>query len=244
MGPVESDPGTGRARPVESAPGLMGPVESDPGTGRARPVESVVPAGIVLGVPELAGPKTRLRPWHPEDAPALAAAWNDAEIRSWLTVPERADEAAALRWIEQRARVWSAGRSVDLAVTDPSSGAVIGEVGLSSFDAARRAALLGWWIGRGWRGEGRASEAVRLVVDWVLGEGGLNAVMAEIDADNHASAAVARRAGMRQVAGTDPAQGRDGARLDGPAQGRDGARLDGPAQLAGSPRLLFARTRV
>ena len=222
----------------------MGLVESDPGTSRPRPVESVVPAGMVLGVPRLAGPKTRLRPWHPEDAPALAAAWSDAEIRSRLTVPERADEAVALRWIEQRARVWSAGRSVDLAVTDPSSGAVIGEVGLSSFDAAHRAALIGWWIGRGWRGEGRASEAVRLVVDWVLGEGGLNAVMAEIDADNHASAAVARRAGMRQVAVTDPCQERDGARLNGPSQERDGARLNRPAPLAGSPRLLFARTRV
>ena len=210
----------------------MGPVEWDPDTGRPRPVESETAAGIVLGVPELAGTKTRLRPWQAEDAPALAAAWNDAEIRNRLTVPERADEAVALRWIEQRARVWSAGRSVDLAVTDPSSGAVIGEVSLSSFDAAHRAALIGWWIGRGWRGEGRASDAVRLVVDWVLGEGGLNAVMAEIDADNHASIAVARRAGMRQVAGTDP------------AQERDGARLTCPGPLAGSPRLLFARTRV
>ena len=200
----------------------MGPVASDPGTGRSRPVESETAAGIVLGVPELAGHKTRLRPWQAEDAPALAAAWNDAEIRNRLTVPEPADEAAALRWIEQRARVWSEGRSVDLVVTDRSSGAVIGEVGLSSFDAARRAALIGWWIGSGWRGEGRASEAVGLVVDWVLGEGGLNAVMAEIDADNHASAAVARRAGMRRVAGTGPAEERD----------------------AGSPRLLFARTRV
>ena len=108
---------------------------------------------------------------------------------------------------------------MDLAVTDPASGAVIGEVGLSQFDAERRAAMIGWWIGSGWRGCGRAGEAVALVVDWALAEGGLTAVMAEIDADNHASAAVARRAGMRPVDRRVPVAGRD----------------------EGSPRLLFAR---
>ena len=110
---------------------------------------------------------------------------------------------------------------MDLAVVDPASGAVIGEVGLSQFDAVRRAAMIGWWIGAGWRGCGRASEAVALVVDWALAEGGLNAVMAEIDADNPASVAVARRAGMRPVDRWVPASDRD----------------------EGSPRLLFARTR-
>ena len=88
---------------------------------------------------------------------------------------------------------------MDLAVTDPPSGTVIGEVGLSKLDPVRRAALIGWWIAAGWRGQGRASEAVRLVVDWTLSEGPLEAVMAEIGADNPASMAVARRAGMRRV---------------------------------------------
>ncbi len=88
---------------------------------------------------------------------------------------------------------------MDLAVTDPPSGTVIGEVGLSRLDPVRRAALIGWWIAAGWRGQGRASEAVRLVVDWALSEGPLEAVMAEIGADNPASMAVARRAGLRRV---------------------------------------------
>ena len=70
---------------------------------------------------------------------------------------------------------------MDLAVTDLPSGDVIGEVGLSRLDPVRRAALVGWWIAEGWRGRGRAVEAVRLVLDWVLSEGPLQAVMAEID---------------------------------------------------------------
>ncbi len=156
-------------------------------------------APMVLPVPDLAGPTTRLRPWRVTDAPALVAAWRDPVIGDRLIVPEPADEASAASWISQRERAWADGRSVDLAVTDPPSGTVIGEVGLSALDPVRRAALVGWWIAEDWRGQGRAGEAVRLVVDWALSEGPLEAVMAEIAADNPASVAVARRAGLRRV---------------------------------------------
>lgn len=155
--------------------------------------------GPAVEVPRLAGPRTLLRPWRVTDAPALVAAWHDPLIRERLTVPEPADEAAAARWISQREQAVAGGRSVDLAVTDPQSGEVIGEVGLSRLDPVRRAALIGWWIAEGWRGQGRAAEAVRLVLDWALSEGPLDAVMAEVGPDNPASAAVARRAGMRRV---------------------------------------------
>ncbi len=183
--------------------------------------------GLVLPVPRLVGPTTELRPWLVENASALADAWNDAEIQHRLNVPDPCDEAAAARWIAQRGRAWAEGRSADLAVADRQSGTVIGEVGLSSFDPVRRAALVGWWIAAGWRGGGRAGEAVRLVVDWALSDGPLEAVMAEIDADNPASAAVARRAGMRLV--HVPQEG-EGAPQE---LGRSG----------GSAVLVFARTR-
>ena len=178
-------------------------------------------ARLVLDVPRLAGPTTLLRPWRATDAPVLAAAWRDPVIRDRLRVPEPADEAAASRWISQREHAWAEGRSVDLAVTDLPSGDIIGEVGLSRLDPARRAALVGWWIAEGWRGRGRAVEAVRLVLDWVLSEGPLQAVMAEIDFGNPASAAVARRAGMRRV--------------DGPPGRIGGVRPSGCARLCSHP---------
>lgn len=171
-------------------------------------------APMVMPVPDLAGPTTRLRPWRVTDAAALAAAWHDPEIRNRLSVPEPADEASAASWISQREQAWAERRSMDLAVTDPSSGTVIGEVGLSRFDPVRRAALVGWWMAEDWRGQGRAGEAVRLVVDWALSEGSLSAVMAEIGADNPVSMAVARRAGLRQVdAPQHPRRDREAAKL-------------------------------
>ena len=181
---------------------------------------------LVVDIPRLAGPRTLLRPWRAADAPVLAAAWHDPVIQNRLSVPEPADEAAASRWISQRERAVAEGRSVDLAVADPQSGQVVGEVGLSRLDPVRRAALIGWWIAEGWRGQGRASEAVRLVLDWALSEGPLDAVMAEIGSDNPASAAVARRAGMRRV--------------DASRRGAGDSAEDG-----GDPAVLvFARIRV
>ena len=179
-------------------------------------------AWIVLPVPHLAGPTTLLRQWRVSDAPVLVAAWSDPEINERLSVPQPPDEAAARRWISQREQAWIDGRSVDLAITDPPSGTVIGEVGLNGFDAVRRAALIGWWIAEGWRGQGRASEAVRLVVAWVLSDSPLEAVMAEIGAGNPASMAVARRAGLRRV--------------ETPRQASGGS--EGPQMV------VFARTRA
>lgn len=189
---------------------------------------------VVRPAPRLIGPTTALRPWRIEDAPALADAWNDPVIQDRLSVPDPCDEATAARWIAQRERAWAEGRSADLAVADRQSGTVIGEVGLSSIDPVRRAALAGWWIAEGWRGRGRAGEAVRLVLDWALSDGPLDAVMAEIDADNPASVAVARRAGMRLVHVP-----QEGAGV--PQEG-----VGGPQQLERSESLavlVFARTR-
>ena len=195
----------------------QGPAAPEDLAGPRRPATP-----MVLPVPDLAGPATRLRPWRVADAPALVAAWHDPVIRDRLRIPEPADEAFAVRWISQRERAWADGRSVDLAVTDPPSGTVIGEVGLSALDPVRRAALVGWWIAEDWRGQGKAVEAVRLVVDWALSDGPLEAVMAEISEDNPASMAVARHAGLRRV--------------------------DAPHRVSGEPdgpqMLVFARTRA
>ena len=184
---------SGRAAPADPAAAHGSPAA------RGSPAVEGSPARMVLPVPDLAGPTTRLRPWRVADAPALAAAWHDPEVRQRMSVPEPADEAFAARWIAQREQAWADGRSIDLAVTDRRSGTVVGEVGLSRLDPVRRAAMIGWWIAEAWRGQGRATEAVRLVADWALSDGLLEAVMAEIGADNRASLAVARRAGLRRV---------------------------------------------
>jgi RimJ/RimL family protein N-acetyltransferase len=62
-----------------------------------------------------------------------------------------------------------------------------------------RRAHVAWVIGVAWQGRGFASEAATAVVDWLRGCG-IADVRANIHPDHHASAAVARAAGMHATA--------------------------------------------
>lgn len=55
-------------------------------------------------------------------------------------------------------------------------------------------AEIAWVVGIAWQGRGIAGEAARGLVDWLRGE--VRTVVAHVHPDHHASAAVARRAGL------------------------------------------------
>ena len=145
---------------------------------------------LTLPVIELAC--IRLRPWCVVDAAALAAAWADPEIVARSSVPPDSSLAAAERWIEGSEERCRRGLSVDLAIARSADDEVIGEVGLSSIDPRRGAALIGWWVAAAERGQGVASEAVAGFAGWALTEAGFAAVVAEITEDNDASLQVAK----------------------------------------------------
>lgn len=148
---------------------------------------------IPLPDPPLRSGELVLRPWRPDDAPALVAAWADPEIQRWTAVPPVADGAYAARWIagwEARRR---AGLSLDLVVD--VAGEVAGEVGLSSRDLDAATVALGWWVAPTLRGRGFATAAVGLVAEWCRAELGLEP-RAVVDPANRASAAVALAAGL------------------------------------------------
>ena len=134
-----------------------------------------------------------LRPWCPDDAPALVAAWADPEIQRWTRVPAVRDRAAAERWIADDGGRRQRGFSLDLVVE--CGGVVAGEVGLSSFDRAAGTAEIGWWTAAEHRGQGVASTAGALVVGWALEALHLVSLIARCDVANPASVAVARRSG-------------------------------------------------
>lgn len=153
---------------------------------------------IVLDVPDLAAGPWRLRAWRSDDAGALVAAWHDPDVIAGSVPPPDRDAHQARRWIagcDERRR---AGVALDLAVVDGDD-AVVGEVGLGRFDATRRAAMIGWWVARPARGQGVATAAVGLVADWALDPTRLDALVAEIGADNTASRRVAGAAGFTEA---------------------------------------------
>lgn len=143
------------------------------------------------------GADLAVRPWSPDDAVQLADGWADPLVQRWLS-PPAGGVAAASAWIggceERRQR----GLALDLALVNGSDD-VVGEVGLSSFDARRRACRIGWWLGVGYRGRGLAAQAVGAVAPMCMDALGALALVAECDRANHPSRRTARRAGFTRV---------------------------------------------
>lgn len=152
------------------------------------------PIALPLPDPPLRSGSLTLRPWRELDAPVLAAAWADVDIRRWTGVPERTDAEAAVRWISGEQARRERGLSIDLVLD--VGGVALGEVGLSEIDLAARRAEVGWWVGPAHRGQGWARTAARLLATWTVEELCIDTVVARCAAANPASGRVAAAAGF------------------------------------------------
>jgi RimJ/RimL family protein N-acetyltransferase len=148
--------------------------------------------------PPLADDVVRLRLWTEADAPALAAAWADDEVRRWTAVPARPDEDHARRWIAGERIRRERGLGLDLVISpaDEGDATVLGEVGIATIAGGPDRAEAGWWIGPDHRRQGIATRAVTLVAAWCRDELHLE-LFAEVDPDNLPSVWVAESAGCR-----------------------------------------------
>lgn len=104
-----------------------------------------------------------------------------ARYRRLVTGPSPYHRERWLNWIVRRRRDGQAVGTVQATVTPGENGP--------------RAAVA-WVIGMPYQGFGFASEAARALVDW-LDRNGVHDVVANVHPANLASAAVARRAGLR-----------------------------------------------
>jgi len=157
-------------------------------------------AAIPLPDPPRSDGVVTLRPWEPDDAPVLAAAWEMPDLQRWAAVPALRGEDEARRWIEGTPNLRGGGRSLDLLVTDAHDHRPLGEVGLRGFGrGGGRDAELGWWVLEEERGRGVAARAVDLLATWALGSPmHLDELVAVVDPENVASVRVAERAGFRR----------------------------------------------
>lgn len=143
-------------------------------------------------------PALRLRPWRPDDLPALVTAHRDPVLRHRLThwLP---DEAAARQWLDAQAAGWATAQRLSFAViTDPDDGPPIGHIALKCGGAG--AAEVGYWTAADARGHGVAARALATVTRWALGSQAL-VPLARVEllhaGDNRASCRVAEKCGYR-----------------------------------------------
>ena len=148
-----------------------------------------------------------LRPWSRDDAGFMTEAFADPAIRRYNGARDRLGQPApplsiedAQAIIDEFASRWRAfgaaepPSGVAFAITDAASGGLVGCCGVDDWSKAD-VAQFGYWIGPRARGRGYATRAVALLTKWLFELGAARAFLT-VEADNEASAAVARRAGF------------------------------------------------
>lgn len=142
-----------------------------------------------------------LRPFEPEtDVDAVYAYASRPDVCRYIPwVPRTREEVE--QWLPQRpSAMTAAGESIGLAVVERATGTLVGDVVLMWHSDEHRSGGIGWVLNPDHTGHGYASEAAAALLDVAFAEFDLHRIVARVDARNTASAAVARRLGMRQEA--------------------------------------------
>jgi RimJ/RimL family protein N-acetyltransferase len=169
-------------------------------------------------IPVLHSERLRLRGWTESDADALRRIYGDPVTMRYIgdgspMPPDRAWHALAHllgHWALRGYGMW--------AITDPSTDAVLGRVGLYHPEGWPGVEL-GWLLDRSRWGEGLATEAAQLAARWAWATLGVDRLIHLIQPDNHASIRVAEKLG----AAFDHRMDLDGTAVDVYALGRPGA---------------------
>jgi RimJ/RimL family protein N-acetyltransferase len=128
----------------------------------------------------------------PADVDAITAACQDADVQKYTTLPSPYLRAHGEQFVSTAAERWEAGTNLDWALREDDE--LVGMVGLYRIGGGT--GELGYWVARGARGRGLATEAAGAVVDWALGEAGLARVEWRAVVGNTASARAARSLGF------------------------------------------------
>ena len=163
-------------------------------------------------MPPLAGPDpplsdgvVALRAWGLDDVAALTAACQDPEIPRWTLVPSPYGEDHARSFILSLDAIHARGEELHLAVTDATTGTLLGAIGHPAIDHVRSRAEIGYWVAAWGRRRGVAARAVQLLSAHAFAALGLRVLHILADRDNVPSHAVARAAGFTPSAPPDPA---------------------------------------
>ncbi|MCA0174968.1 MAG: GNAT family N-acetyltransferase [Proteobacteria bacterium] len=146
------------------------------------PTDTALPS---LADVRLHTPRLRLRPMHPDDAPALFAMHADAQFMRYWSGPPWTDLRQAQAQIEADAPALAAGIHLRLAIE--AEAGFVGTCSLFHLHRASRRAELGYGIARPhWR-RGYMREAVGALLAFAFGPLALNRVEADADPRNLAS---------------------------------------------------------
>ncbi|GAB2468567.1 GNAT family N-acetyltransferase [Streptosporangium sandarakinum] len=157
-------------------------------------ISPVIPAGHLSrhAQPVLRTDELILRPWLPEDAPAVLQAFTDPAIRYWHR-QTKASQEEALAWIGQWPDRWQAEKDACWAVTRAAD--VVRRVSLCAINLFEGAAQITYWSLPAARGQGVATRGGAQVARWAF-EMGFHCLELKHSVANPASCRVADKLGF------------------------------------------------
>lgn len=141
-----------------------------------------------------------LRPWRPDDAPALHAAVQESleTLGRWLPWCHAGyDLEEARAWVRHCQEGWAADEHFAFGIFERDGGGLIGSVGLNQRNRTHRSAGLGYWVRQSRQGTGIARRATTLAARFGFETLGLVRIEIVALPDNHASRRTAEKAGAR-----------------------------------------------
>jgi RimJ/RimL family protein N-acetyltransferase len=135
-----------------------------------------------------------LRPWLPEDAPAVFAACQDEQIQRWTLVPSPYSEQDAVEFVGGSEARWAAG-TPSFAAVDAGTGHLLGSIGVVSH-AETGDPEIGYWVAADARGRGVATRATVTVCGWLFEQQGATRVVWHAVVGNTVSRRAAEAAGF------------------------------------------------
>jgi RimJ/RimL family protein N-acetyltransferase len=142
-----------------------------------------VPGGLII------------RPWSPDDAPAVYEAFQDPVLQRWH--PRDAESVDETRgWIEDWRKAWAEERDAYWAIADAATDEVVGRIALRGIVFADGQAEVAYWTMPSARGRGIAPRALTTLSGWAFAEVGLHRLELLHAVANEASCRVALKTGF------------------------------------------------
>jgi ribosomal-protein-alanine N-acetyltransferase len=148
-------------------------------------------------LPRLETERLVLRPFTLADAPEIFEYSSDPAVTDflfWDPHKKLQETEEYLNWVLQQ---YETGEDSPWGIALRETDKIIGNIHLMDMDAKHCKAEVGFVLARAYHNQGIMTEALKAVLNFALGELGLNRVEGFCAVDNLASAAVMRKAGMK-----------------------------------------------
>lgn len=148
---------------------------------------------------ELHTPRLQLRRFRMEDVPCFfERLGGNAQVTQYMLWQPHRDISQSEVSIRKVLRQYESGRAYCWAIAEKDTGELIGRIDLLCFDEQSDSCQFAYMLGADFWNRGYGTEAVKAVFDFAFRELEMQSIAADHMAENPASGAVMRKAGMIQ----------------------------------------------